>query len=88
MDEGNKIIASTEDNIFKTHRENCMARLKDNNEGKLRTFQKFLTKYCMETYLLDVPNLDHLTPIARLKMSAQRLAIEAGRHVRPKICNE
>ena len=65
-----------------------MARLKDNSEGKLRTFQKFKTEYCMENYLLDLPNLDHLTAVARLRMSAHRLAIETGRHVKPKICKE
>ena len=42
----------------------------------------------METYLLDLPNLDHLTAVARLRMSAHRLAIETGRHVRPNICKE
>ena len=42
----------------------------------------------METYLLDLPNLDHLTAVARLRMSAHRLAIETGRHLRPKICKE
>ena len=42
----------------------------------------------METYLLNLPNLDHLTAVARLRMSAHRLAIETGRHVRPKICKE
>ena len=134
-----------------------MVRLKDNSEGKLRTFQKFKIEYCMETYLLDqcskltvhsapgvhisaavrtffacvrpmcthfftqlsllytrgvhrknpvrtvsrgaqnktlisntvdLPNLDHLTAVARLRMSAHRLAIETGRHVKPKICKE
>ena len=65
-----------------------MARLKDDSEGKLRTFQKFKTEYCMETYLLDLPNLDHLTAVARLRMSAHRLAIETGRHVKPKIGKE
>ena len=65
-----------------------MTRLKDNSEGKLRTFQKFKTEYCMETYLLDLPNLDHLTAVARLRMSAHRLAIETGRHVKPKISKE
>ena len=65
-----------------------MARLKDNSEGKLRTFQKFKIEYCMENYLLDSPNLDHLTAVARLRMSAHRLAIETGRHVKSKICKE
>ena len=31
---------------------------------------------------------DHLTSVARLRMSAHRLAIEMGRHVKPKICKE
>ena len=48
-----KIITSIKDSIFKTHRKNCMAR-KDSSESKLRTFQKFKTEYCMETYLLDL----------------------------------
>ena len=65
-----------------------MARLKDNSEGKLRTFQKFKTEYCMETYLLDWPNLDHLTAVVRLRMSAHILAIKTGRHVKPKIGKE
>ena len=59
VNEKNKIVASIKDSVFKTHRENCMARLKDNSEGKLRTFQKFKTEYCMETYLLDLPNLSY-----------------------------
>ena len=41
----NNIIASTKDGVFKTHRENCMAKLKDSSEGKLKTFQKFKTEY-------------------------------------------
>ena len=83
-----KIIASIKDSVYKTHRDNCMARLKNSSEGKLRTFLKFKTEYCMETYLLDLPNLDHLTAVARLRMSAHRLAIETRRHVKPKICKE
>ena len=73
---------------LETHRENCMARLKDSSEGKLRTLQKFKIEYCMETYLLDLPNLDRSTAVARLKMSAHRLAFETVRYVRPKICKE
>ena len=88
MDEVNKFIASIKDSVFKTHRDNCMARLKNSSEGKLRTFQKFKTEYCMETYLLDLPNLDHLTAVARLRMSVHRIAVETGIHVRPKICKE
>ena len=42
----------------------------------------------METYLLDLPNLDHLSAVTRLRMSAHRLAIETGTKVRPKICKE
>ena len=42
----------------------------------------------METYLMDLQNHDHLSAVARLIMSAHRLAIETGRQVRPKICKE
>ena len=39
VDEKNKFIASINGSVFKTHRDNCMARLKNSSEGKLRTFQ-------------------------------------------------
>ena len=65
-----------------------MARSKDRSEVKLRTFQKFKSNYCIETYLLDLPNLDHLTAVASLTMSAHRLDIETGIHVKPNICKE
>ena len=40
--------------------------------------------------LLDFPNpnLDNLTAVARSEMSAHRISIEMGSHVRPKICKE
>ena len=47
-----------------------------------------LTSPLIWTHLLDLPNLDHLTAVARLRMIAHRLAIETGRHVRTKICKE
>ena len=40
--------------------------------------------------LLDfpIPNPNNLTVVARSRMSAHRIAIEMGRHMRPKICKE
>ena len=55
---------------------------------KLRTFLKFKKEYCHETYLLHSKNLNHLTALARLRMSAHTLAIETGRHSKPKIAKE
>ena len=38
----------------------------------------------MGTYLLDLLNLEHWTAVARVRMSAHKLAIETRRHVKPK----
>ena len=61
------------------------ARIKSNTEGKLRIFRTFKQDYCMEGYLLLLPNLKHMSTIARFRMSSRTLAIETGRHAKPKI---
>ena len=71
-----------------THMENCMARIKSNTEGKLCLFQTFKQDYCMEGYLLLLPNLKHMSTIARFRMSSYTLTIETGRHAKPKIARE
>ena len=65
-----------------------MARIKSNTEGKLRIFRTFKQDYCMEGYLLLLPNLKHMSTIARFRMSSHTLAIETGRHAKPKIAKE
>ena len=65
-----------------------MARIKSNTEGKLRIFRTFKQDYCMEGYLLLLPNLKHMSTIARFRMSSHILAIETGRHAKPKIAKE
>ena len=65
-----------------------MARIKSNTEGKLRIFRTFKQDYCMEGYLLILPNLKHMSTIARFRMSPHTLAIEPGRHAKPKIAKE
>ena len=47
-----------------------MARIKSNTEGKLRIFRNFKQDYCMEGYLLLLPNLKHMSTIARFRMSS------------------
>ena len=42
----------------------------------------------MEAYLLLLPNLKHMSTIARFRMSSHTLAIETGRHAKPKIAKE
>ena len=42
----------------------------------------------MEGYLLLLPNLKHMSTIARFRMSSHTLAIETGRHAKPKIAKE
>ena len=65
-----------------------MARIKCNAEGKLCIFRTFKQDYCMEGYLLLLPNLKHMSTIARFRMSSHTLAIETGRHAKPKIAKE
>ena len=74
--------------VYSTHMESCMARIKSNTEGKLRMFRTFKQDYCMEGYLLLLPNLNHMSTIARFRMSSHTLAIETGRHAKPKIAKE
>ena len=42
----------------------------------------------MEDYLLLLLNLKHMSTIARFRMSSYTLAIETGRHAKPKIPKE
>ena len=65
-----------------------MAKIKFNTEGKLCIFRTFKQDYCMEGYLLLLPNLKHMSTIARFRMSSHTLAIETGRHAKPKIAKE
>ena len=39
-------------------------------------------------YLLSLPNLKHISTIARFRRSSHTLAIETGRHAKPKIAKE
>ena len=84
----NKLLDTLKEKVHSTHMENCMARIKSNIEGKLRIFRTFKQDYCMEGYLLLLPNLKHMSTIARFRMSSHTLAIETGRHAKPKIAKE
>ena len=53
----NKLLDTLKEKVYSTHMENCMARIKSNTEGKLRIFRTFKQDYCMEGYLLLLPNL-------------------------------
>ena len=65
-----------------------MPRTKSNTEGKLCIFRTFKQDYCMEGYLLLLPSLKHMSTIAKFRMSSHTLAIETGRHAKPKIAKE
>ena len=41
-----KIITSIKDSVFKTQKDNCMARFKDSSEGKLSTVWKLIYWTC------------------------------------------
>ena len=83
-----KLFDTLKEKVYSTHMENCMARIKCNTEGKLRIFRTFKQDYCVEGYLLLLPNLKHISTIARFRMSSHTLAIETGRHAKPKIAKE
>ena len=87
-DKNNKLFDTLKEKVYSTHMENCMARIKPNTEDKLRIFLTFKQDYCMEGYLLPFANLKHMSTIARLRMSSHTLAIETGRHAKPKIAKE
>ena len=53
-------------------------------EGKLRTYSKFKQNFGLEDYISELPYKDRCH-FARLRISAHTLAIETGRHARPKV---
>ena len=87
-DKNNKLFDTLKEKVYSTHMKYCMARIKPNTEDKLCIFLTFKQDYCMEGYLLPLPNLKHMSTIARLRMSSHTLAIETGRHAKPKIAKE
>ena len=87
-DKNNKLFDTLKEKVYSTYMENCMARTKSNTEGKLRIFRTFKQDYCMESYLLLLPNLKHMSTIARFWMSSHTLSTETGRHAKPKIAKE
>ena len=87
-DKNNELFDTLKEKVYSTHMENCMARIKSNTEGQLHIVQTFKQDYCMEGYLLLLPNLKHMFTIARFRMRSHTLAIETGRHAKPKIAKE
>ena len=83
-----KIWADLREKIYDDHMKSCMTRIMNSKNGKLRTFLKFKKEYYQESYLLHSKILNHLTALARLRMSSYTLAIETGRHSKPKIEKE
>ena len=51
--------------------------------GKLRTYSKFKSQFTMENYIIQFP-LPLRRNFTKLRISAHRLAIETGRHTKPK----
>ena len=88
MNKNNKLLDTQKEKVYSTHMEKCMARIKSNTEGKLRIFRTSNQDYCMEGYLLLLPNSKHISTIARFRMSSHTLAIETGKHAKPKIATE
>ena len=54
------------------------------SESKLRIYSKFKQHFGLEDYICELPYIDRC-PQARFRISAHTLAIESGRHARPKV---
>ncbi len=74
---------------FNKHFENSWLQDINNREKfpKLRTYCQFKKKFQMEKYL-SLPSKIQRVCISRFRMSSHHLAIEIGRHSRPKVPEE
>ena len=59
------------------------ASMIQNDEGKLRTYSKFKSSFCLENYIIQFP-LHMRQNLTKLRISAHHLAIETGRYSQPK----
>ena len=55
------------------------------SSSKLRTYCTFKDRYCRENYLSMMKSRDSRSAFTRLRISAHNLAIETGRHTKPKV---
>jgi hypothetical protein len=55
------------------------------NMPVLRTYCKFKTEFKMENYLITIRSFKLRSFVSKLRLSSHNLAIEKGRHVKPKI---
>ena len=74
-------------NKLKHGYESCWEKLIKTNDGKLRTYKLFKTKFGMENYLL-CSKFTERKCFSRLRTSSHKLNIEAGRHRRPVVPKE
>ena len=51
---------------------------------KLRCYKLFKVEYGMEPYLIHIKDSKYSTALTRLRLSSHNLAIETGRHAKPK----
>ena len=49
-------------------------------KGKLQTFRLFKKNVSQEKYLLEIKNFKHTQAVARIRLSAHRMPVEAGRY--------
>ena len=83
-----KIWADLKEKIYDDHMKSCMTRIMNNKNGKFGLFSNLRKNTARETYFLHSKKLNHLTALAILRMSSHTLAIETGRHSKPKIAKE
>ena len=56
--------------------------------NKSLVYRKHKTEFKMKSYLTQVTNTSHRRALTKLRLSDQKLEIESGRHIRPKINRE
>ena len=79
----NICINTVKESLFSRFQKECMDSLRD--FPVLRSFILFKNDYRLEKYLLCVRDFKIRKCIAQFRLSSHNLAIEAGRHVKPKI---
>ena len=84
------LCSSIERKMKKMYENQWLAKINktsiNGTEGnKLRTYCKFKKQFNLENYLLSSNSKSERSLFSKLRVSAHRLRIETGRHVRPKI---
>ncbi len=66
--------------IFDYYEKSWQKLRNNNSEGKLCSYSKFKSKFCLENYLTIIKSFEQRRNFTRLRISAHKLEIERGRY--------